>query len=70
VLLVPLLLSLLQMAAGFRKVRKYFDMLDLNGDRVIDMREFTSQVRQDTPLQARQTQLCWLHFVPVRASPQ
>lgn len=33
-----------QMAAGFKKARKYFDMLDLNGDRVIDMREFTSQV--------------------------
>ncbi|KAF8055278.1 CML21 [Scenedesmus sp. PABB004] len=34
------------MAAGFRKARSYFDMLDLNGDRVIDMREFTSQARR------------------------
>lgn len=31
------------MAAGFRSVRRYFDMMDTNGDRVIDMREFTSQ---------------------------
>jgi hypothetical protein len=41
---LPFVCCILQMAAGFRKVRKYFDMLDLNGDRVIDMREFTSQV--------------------------
>ena len=34
----------LQMATGFKKVRKYFDMFDLNGDRLIDMGEFTSQV--------------------------
>lgn len=32
------------MANGFKKVRKYFDMLDINGDRLIDMGEFTSQV--------------------------
>jgi hypothetical protein len=38
------MIAVLQMAAGFRQVRKYFDMLDLNGDRLIDMREFTSQV--------------------------
>ncbi|WIA24100.1 hypothetical protein OEZ85_013703 [Tetradesmus obliquus] len=41
-----LLLKFPKMAAGFRKVRKYFDMLDLNGDRVIDMREFTSQAHK------------------------
>eukprot|EP00879_Flechtneria_rotunda_P029897 GHRR01032362.1.p1 GENE.GHRR01032362.1~~GHRR01032362.1.p1 ORF type:complete len:125 (+),score=36.80 GHRR01032362.1:477-851(+) len=35
-----------QMAAGFKKVRKYFNMLDLNGDHVIDMREFTTQAHK------------------------
>jgi hypothetical protein len=61
------------MAAGFRKVRKYFDMLDLNGDRVIDMREFTSQVGayvpvvaavasvpQHVPRRSQQLKLCML----------
>eukprot|EP00879_Flechtneria_rotunda_P024744 GHRR01026250.1.p1 GENE.GHRR01026250.1~~GHRR01026250.1.p1 ORF type:complete len:270 (+),score=96.77 GHRR01026250.1:245-1054(+) len=41
-----LLLKFPKMAAGFKKVRKYFNMLDLNGDHVIDMREFTTQAHK------------------------
>eukprot|EP00878_Enallax_costatus_P005457 GHUV01005728.1.p1 GENE.GHUV01005728.1~~GHUV01005728.1.p1 ORF type:complete len:268 (+),score=96.45 GHUV01005728.1:326-1129(+) len=41
-----LLLKFPKMATGFKKVRKYFDMLDLNGDRLIDMGEFTSQAHK------------------------
>jgi Ca2+-binding EF-hand superfamily protein len=36
----------MQMAAGFVKVRKYFQMLDTNGDRVIDLGEFVAQAHK------------------------
>lgn len=38
-----LLLKFPKMAAGFKKCREYFNRLDSNGDKLIDMTEFTSQ---------------------------
>jgi Ca2+-binding EF-hand superfamily protein len=38
-----LLLKFPKMAAGFKKCREYFNQIDLNGDKLVDMGEFTSQ---------------------------
>lgn len=40
-----LLLKFSSMAGGFKKAREYFDSMDLNGDKLIDLQEFTTMVR-------------------------
>jgi hypothetical protein len=40
-----LLLKFSSMAGGFKKAREYFDKMDLNGDKLIDIDEFTTMVR-------------------------
>ncbi|KAI8471865.1 MAG: hypothetical protein J3K34DRAFT_520225 [Monoraphidium minutum] len=37
-----LLLKFSSMSAGFKKAREYFDSMDLNGDKLIDLHEFTT----------------------------
>lgn len=41
-----LLLKFSSMASGFKEARKYFDAMDLNGDKLIDLHEFTTMVRR------------------------
>lgn len=41
-----LLLKFPRMAAGFKKCRELFKLLDTNGDKLIDMQEFTSQAHK------------------------
>ena len=39
-----LLLKFSSMAGGFKKAREYFDRMDLNGDKLIDLDEFMAMV--------------------------
>jgi len=39
-----LLLKFSSMAGGFKKAREYFNSMDLNGDKLIDIDEFTTMV--------------------------
>jgi hypothetical protein len=40
-----LLLKFSSMSGGFRKAREYFDSMDLNHDKLIDLQEFMTMVR-------------------------
>ena len=40
-----LLLKFSSMSGGFKKAREYFDSMDLNGDKLIDLHEFITMVR-------------------------
>jgi hypothetical protein len=51
-----LLLKFSSMAGGFRKAREYFDSMDLNHDKLIDLQEFMTMVRHPARrAQARST---------------
>jgi hypothetical protein len=39
-----LLLKFSSMAGGFKRAREYFDRMDLNGDKLIDLEEFLTMV--------------------------